>query len=184
MALAMELHKKGWQVYRAYIDEQIDFIIARYYCLNCAKFSSLEKRSKNFLSNLCAICKTDKLKVEVRFIQVKASAGIKTKKGTTRSYSFHAKLRSNIDDRAFYVWIALTEISGKYEPHFYIFNHKEISKFDNLELDSYQKTDNQKTTLHINEKGEVLNKGRKHNYDCFADFHNNFNKLDMGVLKA
>ena len=46
MCLAMRLHQLGWQVYRAYIDEQIDFIIARYYCKNCEKFSVLEKKRK------------------------------------------------------------------------------------------------------------------------------------------
>ena len=34
ITLAMKLHKRGCQVYKAYIDEQIDFIIAKYYCKN------------------------------------------------------------------------------------------------------------------------------------------------------
>jgi len=29
MSLAMELHRRGWQVYRAYIDESIGLIIER-----------------------------------------------------------------------------------------------------------------------------------------------------------
>ena len=29
MRLAMELHKRGWQVYRAYIDEKFDFVILK-----------------------------------------------------------------------------------------------------------------------------------------------------------
>ena len=153
----MELHSRGWQVYRAYIDEQIDFIIAKYYCSHCRTFSKLEQRSKSFLSNLCHYCKEDTLSIKTRFIQVKANDN------KSRSYSFHAKLRSNVDKRSFYSWIALTNKSGgRYTPHFYIFNHSEISGFDNSELDSYQKTDNQKTTLRIDGQGNVLNLGRNH----------------------
>lgn len=183
MCLAMELHQKGWQVYRAYIDEQIDFIIARYYCKACKNFSQLETRGKKaFLTNLCGVCKQDTLEIIVRFIQVKASEGeLKNpKKPDVRSYSFHAKLRSNVDDRAFYAWIALTPGREKDIPHFYIFGHKEISRFDDVNLPSYQKTDNQKTTLRINEEGEVVTKGRKYDYSCFNnDFYNNFDKLEM-----
>lgn len=58
-------------------------------------------------------------------------------------------------------------------PYFYTFSHKDINKFDDLSLGSYQKTDNQKTTLHINQNGLVLNKGSKHEYNCFnEDFFN------------
>ena len=188
MSLAMALHKRRWQVYRAYIDEQIDFIITRYYCNHCQGFSFLETRKhggKNFLSDLCENCKKPKLEVRVRYIQVKTSAGVENKNSNDfRKYSFHAKLRSNVDYRSFYVWIALVKNNKNQNddgvPHFYIFNHEEVNKFDNLQLDSYQKTDNQKTTLRIDQDGKVLNKGRIHSYDCFNnEFHNNFNALDM-----
>lgn len=185
MYLAMVLHDKGWQVYKAYIDEHIDFIIARYYCDNCSKFSNLKNRKKgstSFPTNLCSICEKDTLKIETRFIQVKTSEGVKDRNGE-RKYSFHAKLRSNVDNRSFYAWIALLpKKEGMYEPHCYIFNHKEISKFDDLSLPSYQQTDNQKTTLRINHDGKVVNKGRKHNYAYFnEDFHNNFDKLKRNI---
>lgn len=38
MQLAMILHNKGWQVHRSYIDEGIDFVITKYYCVKCKKF--------------------------------------------------------------------------------------------------------------------------------------------------
>ena len=38
MRLAMELHQRGWQVYRAYIDETIDFVILKTYCESCKAF--------------------------------------------------------------------------------------------------------------------------------------------------
>ncbi len=34
MQLAMELHARGWQVHRAYIDEGIDFSITKYFVPN------------------------------------------------------------------------------------------------------------------------------------------------------
>ena len=188
MYLAIELHERGWQVFRAYIDEQIDFIIARYYCDKCKEFSKLEKRPTEnkkgtltggtFPTNLCYKCETDSLKIKVRFLQAKASEGIK-KSAAAMRYSFHAKLRSNVDPHAFYVWIAITDKDARRVPHFYIFHHTEIDKFDDLSLPSYQKTDNQKTTLQINTDGLVLNKGTRHDYSCFNDdFYNNFEKLE------
>jgi hypothetical protein len=39
MQLAMILHEKGWQVHRSYIDEGIDFVITKYFCKCCNKFS-------------------------------------------------------------------------------------------------------------------------------------------------
>lgn len=187
MCLALELHKREWQVYRAYIDEQIDFIIAKYYCKKCKKFSSLEKRQHEerkeatFPTNLCASCLTDSLEIAVRFIQAKTSVGVdEGRQDGGHSYSFHAKLRSNVDEKAFYAWIALVGERKKYIPHFFIFNHTEICKFDDINLKSYQGTDNQKTELPINEHGEVLKEGRKYDYSCFNDdFHNNFDKLYM-----
>ncbi len=191
MCLAMELHRHGWQVYRAYIDEHIDFIIARYYCKKCKRFSKLESRNKiekgivkkmSFPTDRCALCVTNSLEVVTRFIQVKTSAGKATKKPDIRDYSFHAKLRSNVDDRAFYAWIALVKKDDKYTPHFYFFHHSEIALFDDLSIPSYQETDNQKTTLRIDDDGVVQNEGRLYDYGCFNDdFHDNFEKLAMGI---
>ena len=182
MLFAMELHEKDWQVYRAYIDENVDFIIARYYCNHCNKYSKLKRRKegrKEFPVDLCYCCeKKDVLDFKVRFIQIKTSEGIKGSNKNERKYSFHAKLRSNVGDNSYYVWIAIFKYRNKKIPHYYIFKHGEINKFDNLSLDSYQKTDNQKTTLRIDKNGSVLNKGTKHSYDCFNnDFHNNFDKF-------
>jgi len=185
MCLAMQLHERGWQVYRAYIDENVDFVLCKYYCTSCSSLAQPEQRSKmgkrnvRFPTNLCAEC-GEKLIYIVRFVQAKTSEGIDGRTDDERQYSFHAKLRSNIDPRAFYAWIALTDDGedGLHKPHFYIFHHSDIDKFDDLNLDSYQRTDNQKTTLRINREGNVLNRGRKHNFDCFRDFHNNFGALD------
>lgn len=188
MCMAMELHQKGWQVYRAYIDEHVDFVVCKYYCTKCKCFSSLEKRPKQtggtFPTDLCARCKNKSLRFIFRTIQVKASEGIESKKTDCRDYSFHAKLRSNVEDRSYYAWIAL--IAGeknKLAPHFYIFNHSEISKFDDIELASYQKTDNQKIALPINSSGKVIKKsnieGRSYehfNTDFYGD--SGFKKLD------
>ncbi|HQB61943.1 MAG TPA: hypothetical protein PK899_09835, partial [Spirochaetota bacterium] len=64
--------------------------------------------------------------------------------------------------------------------HFYILNTKEVSKFDNMSLPTYQITDNQKTTLTINEFGEVLNKGANYDYSCFnAKFFQNWKALEI-----
>lgn len=186
MSLAMELHERGWQVYRAYIDEQVDFIIARYYCRDCGEFSNLKRRKKgvnndsSFPTNLCEKCGENSLMFLCRFVQVKSSEGVPhKKKADYRSFSFHAKLRSNVDDRAFYAWIAIFRENGKAIPYFYIFNHAEIERFDDLNLASYQETDNQKTTLHISPEGRVINGGIKHDFSCFnEDFFNNFKKFE------
>ncbi|MGI9462173.1 MAG: hypothetical protein ACR2NY_06345 [Alphaproteobacteria bacterium] len=196
MNLAMDLHNKGWLVYRSYIDEYIDFIIARYYCKKCKEFTSLEKRTREgtsksgsatFPTNLCDTCQTDSIKIITRFLQVKTAEGVeprikKYKNLQCKDFSFHAKLRSNVDDRAFYAWIALMPMANNNEklmPYYYIFNHTEINKFDDINIPSYQKTDNQQTHLYINPEIVVKNEGKKYNFDCFnKDFFNNFAKLE------
>ncbi|STQ85464.1 hypothetical protein [Helicobacter muridarum] len=40
MQLAMKFHNNVWQVHRSYIDEGIDFVISKYYCKICGKFSN------------------------------------------------------------------------------------------------------------------------------------------------
>lgn len=181
MLLAMELHERGWQVYRAYIDENIDFVIAKYYCTTCKKTTELyERKTNNYkcLTDTCKHCQNKSVDIAVRFIQVKTSEGI-PKDETTRTYSFHAKLRSNIGKNSYYCWIPITRNDkGHKKPHYFIFHHTEINKFDDLNLDCYQITDNQKTNLHIDRNGNVLNKGRKYSYDCFEEFYNNFDKLE------
>lgn len=180
MSLAMELHERGWQVYRAYIDENVDFIIARYYCTTCNKFSTLEKRAKGtttFPSDCCQTCKQSTMNFIFRCLQVKTSEGISNdnSKHPHRKYSFHAKLRSNVDERSYYAWIALVQEGKKKIPYYYLFNHAEISKFDDLTIDSYQKTDNQKTTLRITKEGEVINRSKKYDFSYFNhQFHNDF----------
>lgn len=73
------------------------------------------------------------------------------------------------------VWIAVVD---KTNLHYYIFNTKDVGRFDDINIDTYQITDNQKTTLRIDEKGNVLNKGKKYNYTCFKDFHDHFKCLE------
>ena len=193
MHLAMRLHDRGWQVYRAYIDSNVDFILTKYWCRTCKKHTNVEKRKipgekkRFFPTDCCASCLNPTLMFDVRFIQVKTSEGKinkkRKKKTSERDYSFRVKLRSNIDPRSFYAWIALVPTDeGIMEPHCFIFRHDEANKFDNLELDTYQKKDNPKTTLHINKEGRVIKKGRTHSYDCFNDdFYNNFEKLDEPI---
>lgn len=46
MRLAMELHQRGWQVFRAYIDEKFDFVIMKAYCYVCEDYTSPWQRGK------------------------------------------------------------------------------------------------------------------------------------------
>ena len=131
----MSLHELGWQVYRAYIDSNVDFILTKYWCRDCSKYTEIAKRRKptgkgEFPTNCCSHCLKPDLVFVVRFVQVKTSEGLPRKNHRNeRTYSFHTKLRSNIDPRAFYVWIALVPSdSNKLEPHFYIFHHTEKTK--------------------------------------------------------
>lgn len=194
MQLAMMLHEKGWQVHRSYIDEGIDFVITKYFCKQCNKYTNqyirneeYEGKTKKCVTNLCEICKTDNLKIISRYLQVKTSEG-KDKSENERDFSFHPKIRYDMGNDVFYVWIAVfskeflrqkTEQIENPIIHFYIFNTKDVNKFDDITLPTYQITDNQKTTLTINKIGEILNKGKKYDYSCFTNFHNNFNCLDV-----
>ena len=181
MNLSMELHERGWQVHKSYIDEGIDFMITKYYCINCEQFTEQFIKNQEYngsnrkcVTNQCKFCERSSLKLITRFIQVKTSEGIKDK------YSFHLKIRYDMNGRIFYVWIAVID---KLNLHYYIFNTKDVSKFDDLSLDTYQITDNQKTTLRINKEGIILNQGNKYSYNCFANFHNNFECLEQ-VLES
>ena len=175
MAFVSSLHDKGWHVYRAYIDENVDFIITKYICTSCNKLTELYVDGQ-CLTNKCKHCKRDTVDILTKFIQVKTSEGVV--KNGNREYSFHAKLRSNVGPNSYYCWIAVVKKDGKKIPHFYIFHHTEINKFDDLNIDSYQVTDNQKTAITINESGIVTKKGRKYSYECFKEFHDNFEKFD------
>lgn len=53
MQLAMNLHSRGWQVHRSYIDEGIDFVISKYYCRSCKKFSNQLIRQENYQGKMC-----------------------------------------------------------------------------------------------------------------------------------
>ncbi len=192
MRLAIELHKRGWQVYRAYIDEKFDFVILKSYCENCKSFKNALTREKFYkgrnrkaVTPLCETCEQDSLKMLVRFIQVKTSEGVppkQTKLGEEpKKFSFHPKIRYHLaDSRVFYVWIQVWD-QDTHDINYYIFKTSDVERFDNLELDTYQITDNQKTTLTINKAGEVLNRGRKYDFSAFADFHNNFNCLEVVI---
>lgn len=190
MNLAMELHQRGWQVYSAYIDEQVDFVIAKYYCMHCNKFTDLfirriewEGKERKATTNLCNRCEQNKLKIIERFLQVKTSEGKEKQNSDIRDYSFHANLKYHVDDRTFYIWIAVVENKKYYKvPFYYIFHTSEVNKFDNINLPSYQIIDNQKLTFKIDSEGIVHNRGRnieeKDKYQCFNDdFFNNFDKL-------
>ena len=187
MRLAMELHKRGWQVYSAYIDEKYDFVILKSYCESCKAFKNAWTREQPYgksthktVTPLCETCKKDSLKMLVRFIQVKTSEGItgkKTKSGDVdKRYSFQAKIRYHLADaRIFYAWI---QVWDEDNVNYYIFKTEDVALFDDLQIASYQITDNQKTTLRINKDGEVLNQGKKYDYSAFEDFLNNFDCLE------
>ncbi len=130
MRLAMELHKRGWQVFRAYIDEKFDFVILKSYCENCKAFKNALTRETHYrgrnrkaVTQLCEDCEKDSLKMLVRFIQVKTSEGINertTKSGEeVKNYSFHPKIRYHLaDSRVFYAWI---QVWDEDNVNFYIF---------------------------------------------------------------
>ncbi len=188
MRLSMELHELGWQVHRAYIDEGIDFVATKYYCSECKKYSNQLIRYDTFggkktkcVTNLCEYCKKTELTVISRYLQVKTSEGIKTEKDDVRQFSFHPKIRYNMGEEVFYIWIAVFD-KPKQEKlcHFYIFNTKDVCKFDDITLPTYQITDNQKTNLRINESGEVLNNGKKYDFSCFNKrFYNDWSSLEI-----
>jgi len=185
MQLAMKLHSEGWQVHRSYIDEGIDFVISHYFCTKCQCFSNqfiraglYKGNSAKCVTNLCENCQIQKLDIITKYLQIKTSEGKAIKdKNDEHNFSFHPKIRYDMDRNIFYVWIAVFANNLNLEKsiiHYYIFNTSEVVKFDDISLDTYQITDNQKTTLRINLNGEVLNKGKKYSYECFREFHNNF----------
>ncbi len=187
MNIAMVLHERGWQVYRPVVDENIDFVLTRYYCKSCGEFHKLFVRQemysgkkKKTITNLCEKCQKPTLQNIVRFIQVKTSDGVWDPNSKVGKFSFHAKLRHHVDPRTFYIWIAVHqgERIDKKTLCYYIFHHNDVQRFDDLDLASYQITDNQKTTLRINNECEVKNIGTRHSYDCFKGFVDNFDVLD------
>ncbi len=193
--LAMVLHTKGWQVHRSFIDEGIDFVITKYWCEHCRqtsnqliKTSTYKNRKRKVVTNLCEQCEKQDLIILSRYLQVKTSEGVACNANPDiRNFSFHPKIRYILGDDIFYVWIAvfIDNTEGQESStallHFYIFNTKDVIKFDNLDLPTYQDTDNQKIVLRINRDGEVLNQSKRvnFNYNCFKDFYNNFNSLDF-----
>lgn len=187
MRLSMELHELGWQVHRAYIDEGIDFVITKYWCSKCKKYSNqwirhsqYDGQNKPCVTNLCEKCHQTELTVISRYLQVKTSEGVEDKeKEDCRKFSFHPKIRYDMGDDVFYIWIAVFDTKHDKRTHFYIFNTKDVAKFDNIMLPTYQITDNQKTTLLIRNDGTVLTKGKIYSYNCFNDrFYNDWNALE------
>ncbi|MDI9312969.1 MAG: hypothetical protein QM535_22350 [Limnohabitans sp.] len=190
MRLSMELHELGWQVHRAYIDEGIDFTITKYYCSKCKRYSNQYVRKSDYngkvakcVTNLCEHCQKTELSVISRYLQVKTSEGVKTEKDAVRKFSFHPKIRYDMGKDIFYVWIAIFNETIEKRCHFYIFNTKDVSRFDNIELPTYQITDNQKTELPIRNDGVVLKKssaGTGYDYDLFNNkFYNDFEALEI-----
>ncbi len=187
MQLSMILHELGWQVHRAYIDEGIDFTITKYWCPKCKKYSNqlirhAKYKGKNAkcVTNLCEYCKTTELNVISRYLQVKTSEGKGSPKNPDeKKFSFHPKIRYDMGDDVFYVWIAVFNNKLDKKCHFYIFNTKDVSKFDDISIDTYQITDNQKTELTITKEGIVTKKGAKYDYSCFnTQFFMNFDVLE------
>jgi hypothetical protein len=125
--------------------------------------------------------------IVTKYLQVKTSEGICISENKDiRDFSFHPKIRYDIDKDVYYVWMAVFADSfdgesqiNNAKTHFYIFNTKDVSQFDDISIDAYQITDNQKTTLRIDFDGNVLNRGIKYSYNCFKNFHNNFAVLEV-----
>jgi len=188
MRLSMMLHELGWQVHRAYIDEGIDFVITKYWCPHCQEYSNqyirfqeYKGQTKKCVTNLCEHCKKTELEVISRYLQVKTSEGIEDSKDPeVRKFSFHPKIRYNMGYEVFYVWIAVFDNTKEKTCHFYILNSKDVKRFDDIELPTYQITDNQKTTLIIRNDGVVLSEGRIHDYRCFNErFYNDWGALEI-----
>lgn len=186
MQLSMVLHELGWQVHRAYIDEGIDFTITKYWCPRCKQYAEQYIRYQDYngikkkcVTNLCNCCKETELNVVSRYLQVKTSEGVSGSKSNEKKFSFHPKIRYDMGDTVFYVWIAVFPSELGKRCHFYIFNTKDVTLFDDINIDTYQITDNQKTTLIIRDTGEVINKGKKYDYSCFnKKFYMNFDALE------
>lgn len=191
MQLSMRLHELGWQVHRAYIDEGIDFVATKYYCPKCKRYSNqyikyteYNGNKRKCVTNLCEHCKGSELKIISRYLQVKTSEGENSRnvQGVeVKDFSFHPKIRYDMGKEVFYIWIAVFDKPNfDKRCHFYIFNTKNVSKFDNLELATYQITDNQKTTLRINENGVVLNKSKLYDFSCFNNrFYEDWDSLEL-----
>ncbi len=188
MKLSMELHNRGWQVHKSFIDEGLDFVISKYWCESCKCYverlirkEKFEGKNRKTVTNLCNKCGQDSLKIITRYLQVKTSEGVNDKENS-KEFSFHPKIRYDIDDVVFYVWIAVfsddTNNIDNSKLWYYIFNTNEVVKFDDINIATYQITDNQKTSLRINKDGVILNKGKKYDYTCFKDFLNNFECLE------
>lgn len=174
MRLSMELHKHGWQVYRAYIDEKFDFVIMKCYCNACQDYTNALKRNK-VVTNLCEKCQGDTLRMLIRFIQVKTSEGKPLANSTIKDYSFHPKIRYHLaDGRVYYAWI---QIWDEDNINFFIFHTSEVDSFDNIQLPSYQTTDNQQTHLKISKDGKI-SYGGKYDYSVFERGRNNFQIFD------
>lgn len=189
MRLSMQLHDLGWQVHRAYIDEGIDFVITKYYCPVCQKYSNqciqtqiYKGKKYKCVTNLCASCKKTPLTIISRYLQVKTSEGITTKQPDVKKFSFHPKIRYDMGKEIFYIWIAVFEKPRERLCHFYIFNTSDVKLFDDINLPTYKITDNQKTELSIREDGCVVKKAKKHNYSCFNElFYNNWDSLELEI---
>lgn len=144
------------------------------------KIFKVQRQKTKCVTNLCEHCQKTELTVISRYLQVKTSEGISTSKTNVRKFSFHPKIRYNMGEEIFYVWIAVFDTPREKLCHFYILNTKEVSEFDNMSLPTYQITDNQKTTLTINQFGEVLNKGKNYDYSCFNNkFFQNWKVLEI-----
>ena len=69
----------------------------------------------------------------------------------------------------FYAWIQVWDSDeDKGKVNFYIFKTEDVSRFDDIQLDAYQITDNQKLRLKINEAGKIIrNRVVKHDFSAF-----------------
>ena len=84
------------------------------------------------------------------------------------------KTKKNLIEKDLYcIWIFIRNYNNPKKPikcDFFVFEGFEIAKIDNINLDCYQITDNQKISLKIDDEGNIKTKGVWKQLNHFKDF--------------
>ena len=111
------------------------------------------------------------------FIYVKTPEGKDQENLDVRDYSFHPKIRYHLaDGRVFY---ASVQVWDENRVNFCVFHTDEVSRFADIQIDSYQVMDNQQLHLDIDEDGVIANKSKAKNFGVFANALSNFDILNQ-----
>ena len=87
------------------------------------------------------------------------------------------------------MWIQVWD-ADTHDINYFIFKTEYVEFFDNLELDTYQITDNQKTELPITKDGKVIKRaktlpnGKRYDYSVLEKFLNNFECLEKVMTEG